>query len=398
MFVNVEIGYLDIMYSPNCIGSITESTILETLSDGKFARVYLGKERNAVSNSKSAYKVIKVYPREKSKSRSHRIISEKAVMQRVVIENNPYVAKLLFTTKDGDNLYFVMEAYQCGHLNLHIQGSEHGRMSVVVTRNYAAEIVSALLSLMKCGCMHRDIKPKNILVDKSGHLKICDFGCSKVLFDTDQHETIRLGGASISPRTFSIIGTKHYMAPEIIAKSCGYSLPVDWWALGVVIFEMLCGALPIFKGACCLDNESAIELASRGDWPDQATSLTALNAVRTKSPLAQDLSTLSSRDWSPVLSSSNAAVLSASSLHSAGWMLIQSFLIPCPEERLGPWNAGILKDHPFFNGVNWAEVDAGISPPPDSSFNRHLGFDFDDLSDGSVSSADDHNSHIFNGF
>jgi serine/threonine protein kinase len=387
------------MYSRDCIEIITESTILEILSDGKFARVYLGKERIADSKSKSAFKVIKVYPREKSKTRSHRILSEKAVMQRVAIENNPYVAKLLHTTKDSDNLYFLMEAYQCGHLNLHIRESECGRMSAIVTRNYAAEIISALLSLMKCGCMHRDIKPKNILVDKSGHLKICDFGSSKILFNIGQHESIILGGAAITPRTFSIIGTKHYMAPEIIAKSCGYFFLVDWWALGVVLFEMLCGAVPTFKGACGLDNESAIELASEGKWPDQATSVTALNAVMAKSPTSQDPSAVSSRDWRPVLTASNATVLSASNLHSSAWILIQSLLTPCPEERLGPWNAGDLKDHPFFNGVNWAEVDAGISPPPDCSFNRYLGFGFEDLLDRSVSDTDDdHDNRIFEGF
>jgi serine/threonine protein kinase len=387
------------MYSRDCIEIITESTILEILSDGKFSRVYLGKEGNSDSTSKSAFKVIKVYPREKSKTRSYRIISEKTVMQRVAIENNPYVAKLLLTTKDNDNLYFVMEAYQCGHLNLHIRESECGRMSAIVTRNYAAEIVSALLSLMKCGCVHRDIKPKNILVDKCGHLKMCDFGSSKILFDTDQHESIILGGAAITPRTFSIIGTKHYMAPEIIAKSCGYSLPVDWWALGVLLFEMLCGAVPTFRGACGLDNESAIELASKGDWPDKVTSVMALNAVRNISPTAQDPSAVSSKDWSPVLTASNAAVLSSSSLHSSAWILIQSLLTPCPEERLGPWNAGDLKDDPFFNGINWAEVDAGVSPPPDLSFNRHLGFGFEDFPDGSDSNADDdHDSHIFEGF
>lgn len=387
------------MFLKDCIEINTESTILEILSDGKFARVYLGKERNADINSTPKYKVIKVYAREKSRSRSHRIISEKAVMERGVIENNPYVAKLILTTKDSDNLYFVMEAYQCGHLNLHIRESEHGRMSAVVTRNYAAEIVSALLSLMKCGCMHRDIKPKNIMVDNSGHLKICDFGSSKILFAPDQHASILSGGAPISPRTFTIIGTKHYMAPEIVAKSCGYSLPVDWWALGVVVFEMLCGALPTFKSACDLDNESAIELASKGDWPDRGTSLTALNAVRTKSPSAQDPPTTSSTDWSPILTASNAALLSTSGLHSSGWILIQSLLIPCPEERLGPWNAGVLKDHPFFHGIDWAEVDAGVSPPPDCFFNRHLGFGAEYPPVGSVLSADkDHDNQTFDGF
>ena len=383
------------MSSSNFIESIV---VLENFSHGKFSRVFLGRQSNATSHLKAPYFVVKVYCRDKSKSRSQRILSEKAVMQRSAVENNPYTAKLLFTTKNIEKLYFIIEAYECGHLNHHIRESERGRMSAVVARKYAAEIVSALLSLMKCGCIHRDIKAKNLLVDKFGHLKLCDFGSSKILFDQEQLETILIGGPPISPRTFSIVGTKQCMAPEIIAKSCGYSFPVDWWAFGVLLFEMLCGALPAFKGACTLDNETTIELAMAGAWPDDATSLTAQNAVRL-SISELDSTVVSCGDWSPVLTASNAAVLSSSDLHCSGWTLIQSLLTPCPDKRLGPWDAEALKENSFFEGINWAEVDAGVSPPPDLSFNQHLGFNLEDYEDNSMMTADDdHDSRLFEGF
>ena len=94
-----------------------------------------------------------------------------------------------------------------------------------------AENALALGFLHKNNLIYRDLKPENILLDKEGHVKLTDFGLSKVLL------------SKRNARAYTICGTPQYIAPEII-KSKGYDKTVDWWSLGVLMFEMLSGRKP----------------------------------------------------------------------------------------------------------------------------------------------------------
>lgn len=94
---------------------------------------------------------------------------------------------------------------------------------------YSTEIVCALGYLHNLSIAYRDLKPENILIGKDGHIKITDFGFAKKIKD----------------KTFTLCGTPEYLAPEII-MSCGHDMSVDWWALGVLIFEMLSGYPPFY--------------------------------------------------------------------------------------------------------------------------------------------------------
>ena len=102
-----------------------------------------------------------------------------------------------------------------------------GRFSNDVALFYACEILLSIQYLHKMNVVYRDIKPENLLIDKEGHIKITDFGFAKQL---------------INDRTYTLCGTPEYLAPEIIKGSkVGYGKSVDWWALGILMFEMLSG-------------------------------------------------------------------------------------------------------------------------------------------------------------
>jgi len=109
---------------------------------------------------------------------------------------------------------------------------KEGRFSYDVTLFYSSEIFLSIQYLHKLNIAYRDLKPENLLIDKDGHIKLTDFGFAKTI-END--------------RTFTLCGTPEYLAPEIIkGAKVGYGKSVDWWALGVLIFEMLSGYPPFY--------------------------------------------------------------------------------------------------------------------------------------------------------
>ena len=371
---------LKVDHSTEIIELTTQTTIAALISNGNFSRVYLCYDHSSVKRIASASKVVKVYSRKTAEIRSQRIMNEKKAWQIANLAHNPYISQLLGTLKDSIHLYFVMTAYHCGHICLHIRGSESGRFSAIVARNYSTEILSALLAIIKCGCVHRDIKASNCLIDRYGHVKICDFGASKVLFEPEEYSAVMSDGAVMDMRTYTLIGTMQYMAPEIIARNSGYSFEVDWWAFGVLLYEMICGSLPTFQDVPPQNNKEAIAAASLGLWPTKEASSIALLATQSRirsmreTPSTETHGTSYRKSWCPTPSANDKLILSSSIQHVNAWNLIQGLLIACPHDRLGPRAPDLLKDHEFFRGVNWDDVDNGVSPPPDVEFNRSLGF------------------------
>ena len=120
--------------------------------------------------------------------------------------------------------------YACGG-ELFTLLRREGRFSNDVGLFFAVEIILAFEYLHSSNIAYRDLKPENLLIDRDGHVKITDFGFAKEVPD----------------RTFTLCGTPEYLAPEIL-QEVGHAFPVDWWALGILTYEMIVGFPPFYTG------------------------------------------------------------------------------------------------------------------------------------------------------
>ncbi|TMW64902.1 hypothetical protein Poli38472_009069 [Pythium oligandrum] len=351
--------------------SIRDFQIIKPISKGAFGKVYLARKRT--TGDQYAIKVLAKEHVLRKKQIQH-IETERDIL--VTVES-PFVVKLFWTFQTKRNLFLVMEYLPGGDfmslLECIVQLEEQ------VARVYIAEVALALKHLHEKGCVHRDLKPDNILISSSGHIKLTDFGLSEEgvsLSDSDSEVQEPMfagddkGGAQAEPQqmhspeqqdvedafadfldfsvvhprpkkkkrahsqTFGRCGTPDYLSPEIILGK-QHGPPVDYWALGVILYEMLVGFPPF--------NDETVEaifnniLERQILWPDGEKCL---------SHEAMDL--------------------------------INLLLEPDPVKRIG-WDG--LQKHPFFNGIDWDTLLNSTPPfvptlegPNDTSYfnNRNL--------------------------
>lgn len=220
--------------------SLEELDTVATVGTGTFGRVQLVKDKS--SSNFFALKVMSIPDVIRLKQQQH-VQNEKEVLQEV---QHPFLVQLLWTSHDSKFLYMLMEFVPGGELFTYLRN--RGRFSGTAGVFYSAEIVCAIEYLHSKSIVYRDLKPENILLDREGHIKLTDFGFAKKLVD----------------RTWTLCGTPEYLAPEVI-QSKGHGRAVDWWALGILIFEMLSGFPPFFD-----DNPFGIYqkiLAGKIDFP-----------------------------------------------------------------------------------------------------------------------------------
>ncbi|CAI5742920.1 unnamed protein product [Hyaloperonospora brassicae] len=355
--------------------SIRDFQIVKPISKGAFGKVYLARKKTTGDQY-----AIKVLAKEHllRKKQIQQIETERNILASVV---SPFVVKLFWTFQTKRNLFLVMEYLPGGDfmslLECIVQLEEQ------VACVYIAEIAIALNHLHTKGCVHRDLKPDNILLSSTGHVKLTDFGLSEdavTLSDADSEpDDVCLAegsemrdGSSLDalpssledgrpPRmfapkrnvkkksayhTYGRCGTPDYLAPEIILGA-PHGPPVDYWALGIILYEMMVGFPPF--------NDDTVDaifgniLERQILWPDGEKCL-SFEAVD----------------------------------------LIDKLLDSNPETRMG-WEG--IKEHPFFEGINWDTILESVPPfvptlegPTDTSYfnNRNLTDIFIDDSDFDV--------------
>uniref|UniRef100_A0AAY4DB08 Protein kinase C n=1 Tax=Denticeps clupeoides TaxID=299321 RepID=A0AAY4DB08_9TELE len=231
-------------------------------------------------------------------------LTEKRIL--ALARRHPYLTQLFCCFQTKDRLFFVMEYVNGGDLMFQIQRSR--KFDEARSRFYAAEVTSALMFLHQNGVIYRDLKLDNILLDAEGHCKLADFGMCK--------EGI-LNGVT----TTTFCGTPDYIAPEIL-QELEYGPSVDWWALGVLMYEMMAGQPP-FEA----DNEDDLF----------------------ESILHDDV-------LYPVWLSKEAV------------SILKAFMTKSPSKRLGcVMSQGLeeaIKVHPFFKEIDWVLLEQRKIKPP----------------------------------
>ncbi|XP_029940515.1 microtubule-associated serine/threonine-protein kinase 3 isoform X2 [Salarias fasciatus] len=236
---------------------------------------------------------------------------QQAFVERDILTfaENPFVVSMYCSFETRRHLCMVMEYVEGGDCATLLKNM--GPLPVDMARMYFAETVLALEYLHNYGIVHRDLKPDNLLVTSMGHIKLTDFGLSKVglmNMTTNLYE----GHIEKDAREFSdkqVCGTPEYIAPEVILRQ-GYGKPVDWWAMGIILYEFLVGCVPFFGDTP--EELFGQVISDEINWPDGEDA---------PPPDAQELITL---------------------------LLRQN-----PLERMGAGGAAEVKQHQFFHNLDW---------------------------------------------
>ena len=198
---------------------INNFRILYQISEGSYGKVYLCKLKE---NSK--YFAIKAMKKSNIKTLK-RVYVERLIMEKI---KSPFISNIKYAFQDIEKLYLVTDFAQGGDLFSHINKDKY--FSEERAKFYLCEVILAIEALHQAGIIYRDLKPENILLFSDGHLKLTDFGLSRDIPSEEIEDKM------------SVCGSKEYISPEL--KTGIYGKEIDWWALGILFYQMLTGVLP----------------------------------------------------------------------------------------------------------------------------------------------------------
>ena len=276
--------------------------ILKLIGKGTFGQVYQVRKKD--TGRIYAMKVLSKKVIIQKKEIQH-TIGERNILVRTAMADSPFIVGLKFSFQTPSDLYLVTDFMSGGELFWHLQ--KEGRFKEDRAKFYIAELILALKHLHEHDIVYRDLKPENILLDANGHIALCDFGLSKA--NLTKNDT-----------TNTFCGTTEYLAPEVLLDEQGYTKMVDFWSLGVLVFEMCCGWSPFYA-----------------EDTQQMYKNIAFGKVRFP------------RD----------------ALSTEGRNFVKGLLNRNPKHRLGAnHDAQELMDHPFFTDVNWEALRQKKEIPP----------------------------------
>ncbi|KAJ6255665.1 non-specific serine/threonine protein kinase [Anaeramoeba flamelloides] len=268
---------------------------LKTVGKGSFGKVYLVQEEE--TRKIFAMKVLNKKEMIKRKQVKH-VITEKKILERI---KSPFIIDHHSSFQNKEKIFFVMEYLNGGDLFDRLSIEKFFTEKRVLF--YAASIILALQTMHKHGAIYRDLKPENILIDSNGYIKLIDFGLSRILKSKNKRKTKY-------QKCKTCCGTVEYIAPEVILGQ-KYGIEVDYWSLGILIYEMLHGRPPFYS-----ENKNVMYEKIIYDDPKIS-----------------------------------------SSVSSEMQNLIRQLLNKNPEKRLGsPYQFKNIHDHPVFIDLDWQKL------------------------------------------
>jgi serine/threonine-protein kinase MRCK len=316
---------------------------LKTIGRGAFGEVCLVRMKN--SQEIYAMKILNKWEMLK-RAETACFREERDVL---VYGNRNWITNLHYAFQDETNLYLVMDYYSGGDL-LTLLSKFEDRLNEDMTRFYITEMILAIDSVHKQNYVHRDIKVDNIVLDSHGHIRLADFGSCLRMKNGNVHSNVA-------------VGTPDYISPEILrAMEDGkgkYGTEVDWWSLGVCMYEMLFGETPFYAESLVETYGKIMNHKANFDFPPEDPEF----------PVSQK-----AKD------------------------LIKN-LICVPEIRLGKNGIDDFKNHPWFECVNWETIRDNQAPyiPLTSSPTDTSNFDVDDTENRTIESLAPTGNPVFSG-